>query len=215
MSNFFSQFNNKRVAIVGSAPHLRGERYGSQIDDHDEIIRINSHPANNPDTGYRTTLRFIGATFNLQKWNELDSHWFPCGHWIQDRILTTKKNVAILKAMGKEAQYYDANVPMRCLNALPSFTRIEKQSLIDFKKPPTSGTVVLILLVSNCSPAMIDVFGFSSLSNTDANMLETYSNGSISKYNAVERDACHMPIQQELWIRRELLKAQKPLLKFH
>tara|TARA_R110002110_G_scaffold233345_1_gene449075 strand:+ start:98 stop:718 length:621 start_codon:yes stop_codon:yes gene_type:complete len=66
-------FANKTVAIVGNAISIYDKNYGSIIDDHDEIIRMNHSPMDHPSSeGKKTTIiAFTGGGRETLNFDEL------------------------------------------------------------------------------------------------------------------------------------------------
>ena len=213
MSSFFSRFNDKKVALVGTSPQLKGQGLGKLIDEHDEIVRINCSKAESLDTGFKTTVRFVGATFNLSQWDRLDTNWFPCQHWVKDEIVTTSKNAKIFNLMTKKCHFFDSALPMQCLEILPSITKIQKADLAEIRRPPTSGTVALILLLYNSKPQQINLFGMSTRMSDD--LYKKYNNDKIYEYDKTQIDTNHMKMESECWIRQKLMASYKSILKAH
>lgn len=211
LTTLFSRFDGKKVALVGTSPKLKGMGFGQLIDQHDEIIRINCSRAESPDTGFKTTVRFIGATFNMRQWEKLDTNWFPCQHWLKDEIVTTTKNTDIFNALGKNCHFFDSSLPMQCLRILPNITKIEKEELAQVSRPPTSGTVALILFLCNSRPIEMNLFGISTEMGDD--LYKKFNNEKIHDYDKSQLDFNHMKRETECWIRQELIASYKNMLK--
>jgi hypothetical protein len=167
---------------------------GSEIDDHDVVVRLNllSQEGMERNLGSRTDMRFVGCTL-------LDahmSHLFPVVE--TGVIITTRKNAAVMQRMRVNCLFFHRRLPKK------AFRLIEKNTGFvvhdeDSSRPPRSGVVFLALLLTLANAKEIDLYGFSKSIDSAMNVIDYRSNG-IAAYDESNflMNHCHPRVEIEL-----------------
>lgn len=152
-TNFESYIRGKRVALVGNAASLLSTQYGSEIDDHDVVIRINTpaifYDALTPRHSHGTRIhvwafwdyfRYKTSDHRNKPQRLLDTFFDSDRYNILNLNMTNKKNEGFV--WNDDEFFFD--VKQRCLQETGN---------------PSAGLVLLYLL-NECDPAVVNVYGF-------------------------------------------------------
>lgn len=152
-AKFLKYIKGKSVAVVGSSACLLGQRHGSDIDDHDIVIRINR------GIPYARYLLDVGGKTNVVSWgmggNQLSRyrvfntlkdevnyfiyHWWD-RRWVPNDIASHHKHVFIPDSFSRKAAVGCGNKPATtgtdCIHFILTGTECKQLSIygIDFYK---------------------------------------------------------------------------------
>jgi hypothetical protein len=175
---FLSQYlHGKTVAIVGSAPSLLENEWGTEIDNHDVVIRLNLMKPEGKENfmGNRTDIRFIGCTL-LEK-HEADLKKLEN----ETIVITTLKNYPYKHLLSERCFFYEKKLPRKAFRFIAS--KLNDKSLKHRNiKPPRTGFVCLSMLLKLSSAAKISLYGMSrSLDDSMSRII--YSTGQVNRYD--------------------------------
>ena len=162
-SNFLTHVKNKKIAIVGNSSHNIGKNTGSEIDNHDIVIRFNNYPSGyETDYGSKTNIwcRGIGSCQGDVKHRNIDC--FDYIFWYFDIWHFPIKFNTI------DILYDDL---MKYSNRIIYIPEDPSKYLLDVYDVnfPTSGALMITLLMMNKIPIdEIDIYGFSFLDKLDS-----------------------------------------------
>lgn len=188
------------VAIVGNSPRLARGSFGSRIDAHDVIIRINDGPTKGHEetAGSRTNYRFLGIPIK-------DRHArFLKGLKEESVIVTRAENRDIFRELGLSNDVVWMEDYLQ--TARTSFQRL--LPLIELedipKKNPRSGIVVLSLLADAMAASVsVSLFGFETEPRTDGDAHYFRDNRQFA--NTLSNwDEFHCPMKYEFLALRKL-----------
>jgi len=151
--DFKTYIQGKRVALVGNAASLFGTQYGSEIDDHEVVIRINtpaiffqdltprhSHGTRIHVWAFWDYLRYTTSDHRNKPDRLLEALWNSDRYNILDLNMTNKKN---------EGFKWNEN----------EFFFEVKQNMLRETGNPSAGLCVMYLL-NECNPQVVNVYGF-------------------------------------------------------
>lgn len=152
MENFEEYIRGKRVALVGNAASLLDTQYGSEIDDHQVVIRINT-----PAIFYHhLTPRYSHGT-RIHVW----AFWDYLRYSTSDHRNKPQK---LLDMFWNTDRYNILDLNMS--NKQEGFKWNKKEFFLDIKQRmlketgnPSAGLSILYLL-NECDPAVVNVYGF-------------------------------------------------------
>ena len=152
-------FNNKKVAIVGSSGHLLERNYANLIDSHDIIIRFNFARVEGYEkyVGKKTTHRIVNhhvfmGTTSKDRFPGADPNFIPN---------LQNQDIILVKPLGGNLK---GRSPNNDVYWVEDETWYEYKRLLHNKKDPSAGFIGIILVLS-ISPKKISLFGFDQ-SNT-------------------------------------------------
>ena len=152
-TNFEDYIRGKRVALVGNALSLFSTQCGSEIDDHEVVIRINT-PAIffqdlTPRHSHGTRIT-VWAFWDYYRYSTSDHRDKP--QRLLDAFYNTDRyNILDLNMTNKKDQGFLWNEK--------EFFKEVKQNMLRETGNPSAGLCLLYLL-NECEPAVVNVYGF-------------------------------------------------------
>lgn len=191
--HFKQIFFDKEISVVGNAPTTMGRGYGADIDRSQIVVRFNLlNPfGREEDLGGRTDVRFVGCTLR-----ESHSIYFLNAEPMTTYI-STRKNKEFLNKIEREAYFYHQDLPRYSFILLRLF--FPDINIINQNRPPRTGLVFLILLLSLCQPKKVSVYGFSK-SDDDVMKRIRYRSHGVASYDSANYSNYHCDPLYELEI---------------
>lgn len=202
LSQELSRFPSARsIAIIGNSPRLGEQEYGSEIDGHDVVIRVNDGRTIGFErhAGARTDIRFVGIPLKAR-------HLAFFRVLREDSLLVTRaqnKEIVAELALPNPVVWMDSYARY----ARTAFSRLKR--LIELKdlpdKNPRSGIVIISLLTQAIQGgATVTLYGFETESRV-AGAEHYYNDNRSFAANLRTWDQFHCPIEYEF----SLLKRMK------
>jgi hypothetical protein len=160
-------FYGKTVALIGNAQSIFDFKFGSDIDSHDIVIRINNGYVKTPESqGTKTTV--ISSGFNKVSKEEIESNFNP------EMVIWTGTKDSLLYG----EKYINEKV---FLEPYSLWRKLKKQISTKKTVAPTSGIQIIDLVCNYLKPARVDIYGFDFLKSDTINEKKTI------RYIAVKR----------------------------
>lgn len=193
-------FSRKTVAVIGNAASSFDKELGKLIDQHDLVVRLNLLIPLGYEKylGSKTNIRVLGSTLqerHISQLQRLDKSTL---------LLTTSKNMQILKPFSIKSVFYNKRLPMK------AFIFFDKLLGTDFSKrninkPPRSGLVFLAMLLNYANPKKVSIFGISTSAEQAVKFI-SFSDQKVREYDDILLAKNHCDPMLEIEIVNELIK---------
>ena len=168
-------FENKTVALVGNAQSLFDKSYGSEIDSHEVVVRMNR--AAMLYTNFNSEISHGKKTDIWMMWNVVE---------YRNKFNDIDKNIKKMHMSGRIRNAVN-NIKVDFLYPLEMYEILRKHA--GPKQNPTTGLMALDY-IDSCKPLKVSIYGFDwkeTPTFTDLNRREEITSG--HNYN-VEKEYC-------------------------
>jgi hypothetical protein len=151
---FNEYFENKRVAVVGNAQSLFNTQYGSEIDDHEVVIRINTPAIFYEDLIPRHshgTRIHVWAFWDYFRFKTSDDRFRP--QKLKDFFHNGKYNLLDLNMTNRHEEFKWNNEFVSCNE------QMSKKCILKETGNPSAGLIILSIL-NQLNPKKVNVYGF-------------------------------------------------------
>ena len=151
---FNEYFENKRVAVVGNAQSLFNTQYGTEIDDHEIVMRINTPAIFYDDLVPRHshgTRIHVWAFWDYFRFKTSDDRFRP--QRLKDFFHNGKYNLLDLNMTNRNEEF-------KWNNEFVSYNKqMSKKCILKETGNPSAGLIILSIL-NQLNPKKVNVYGF-------------------------------------------------------